>query len=340
MCPPILPKGSLVSQPVDAVQWRKMNNTVLGEMELAAIRQWLTILGIQSLAEWDILVFLRHHPFTVLDTEQVLKLSGYDSEQITTALFNLQELGLLQVLRISPTRCGYLQILPKEPRRIRAFHHLKTRVDGRSVRLALRKELHSQASPMRQSTSSYSAVAFGGSAGMLPALTEVLHLLPMDTGMAFIVIQHIAPRSILSELISYETAMPVMQIEDGMPLQPNQVFVIPPNSNLTIAKGTFCIAPRTQDEIGRHRSIDLFFTSLAEECGTSAISVILSGMSDDGVIGTAAVKKAGGVTIVQCADTAIAPDLPRNVIDDGRVDFVKTPHAIAQLLLQLSLGTA
>jgi two-component system CheB/CheR fusion protein len=142
--------------------------------------------------------------------------------------------------------------------------------------------------------------------------------------------------SLLPEILSRVTAMPVAQIEEDMSIKPNRVFVIPPNSDLTIKSGLLHLAGRTLDRFQRHRSIDTFLISLANDRRSAAISVILSGMNNDGIMGTAAIKKGGGITIAQRVDTALEPTLPRNVITDGWVDFVESPQGIAQLLLQFS----
>src|SRR5262249_20960094 len=95
------------------------------------------------------------------------------------------------------------------------------------------------------------------------------------------------------------------------------------------------LAPRSLDERGRHRSIDIFLNSMANERAITGISIILSGMDSDGIIGTAAIKGSGCVTIVQRPDTASHPDLPLHVIADGCVDFIRSPEEIAELLIQL-----
>lgn len=100
--------------------------------------------------------------------------------------------------------------------------------------------------------------------------------------------------------------------------------------------GLFHVADRTLDRFRRHRSIDTFLISLAKDRRSAAISVILSGMDNDGLMGTAAIKKGGGITVAQRVDTAEEPALPRNVISDGWVDFVESPQKIAQLLVQFS----
>lgn len=130
--------------------------------------------------------------------------------------------------------------------------------------------------------------------------------------------------------------MPVAPIEEGMSIQPDRVFVTPPNSDLTTKGGFLHLADRALDQFRRHRSIDTFLISLANDRRIGAISVILSGMDSDGLMGTAAIKKGGGITMAQRVDTASEPALPRSVITDGLVDFVESPPEIARLLVQFS----
>ncbi len=129
--------------------------------------------------------------------------------------------------------------------------------------------------------------------------------LPADTGLAIVFIQHLDPNhhSMLAEILARATAMPVSEAADGMPVEANHVYVIPANVDLTIAHGRLKLAPRTQTP-GSHMPIDRFLRSLAGECGSRAIGVILSGAGSDGSAGVEAVKAAGGVNFAQDAATA------------------------------------
>src|SRR5207344_3464154 len=126
----------------------------------------------------------------------------------------------------------------------------------------------------------------GASAGGLEAFTQLLEALPDDTGMAFVLVQHLAPRheSALPALLGPVSGMRVEQAREGLRPQPNHVYVIPPNSQLTIGRGKLHLAPRP-DGPAQHTPIDSFFRSLAEECGSRAIGVILSGTASDGSMG-------------------------------------------------------
>ncbi|MGH7967774.1 MAG: chemotaxis protein CheB, partial [Limisphaerales bacterium] len=138
------------------------------------------------------------------------------------------------------------------------------------------------------------------SAGGLEAFAELLHNLPADTGIAFVLVQHLDPthESILSEILSKSTPVAVRQVANNTRLEPNQVYVIPPNAKMSIVKGVIKLltGPR---KAGEQHSIDHFLQSLAEERGPQAIGVILSGSGSDGTLGLKAIKSAGGITFAQ-----------------------------------------
>jgi two-component system CheB/CheR fusion protein len=119
--------------------------------------------------------------------------------------------------------------------------------------------------------------------------------------MAFVLIQHLAPHqeSLLTVILSRATQMPVSQVQDGMAVEPNQVYVIPPNTKMTISQGVLKLAPRGEGR-GLFMTVDAFFLSLAEERGNKAIAVVLSGGDSDGSQGLEAIEAAGGITFAQC----------------------------------------
>jgi len=168
--------------------------------------------------------------------------------------------------------------------------------------------------------------AIGASAGGIEALTELLRALPTNTGMAFVLIQHLDPKhhSILSELLAKETSMQVREVSDKMPLQPNHVYVIPPNATMSISQRVLQIAPREQTR-GLHMSIDHFMRSLANEEGSKAIGVILSGSGSDGPLGMAEIQAQGRMTFAQDAASAKYDSMPRSAIASGCVDYVLAP---------------
>jgi two-component system CheB/CheR fusion protein len=183
----------------------------------------------------------------------------------------------------------------------------------------------------------FPVVAVGASAGGLAAFTELLKALPAKSGMAFVLIQHLEPKheSALTLLLSKTTSMPVVEVSDGMVVEPNCVYVIPPNKNMTIRQGTLRLAPRS-DGSGLQRPIDDFSVALAEEQGDAAIGVALSGTGSDGTYGLKAIKAAGGVTFAQDPKSAQWPAMPDSAITAGSVDFVLTPKRIAAELTRVS----
>jgi two-component system CheB/CheR fusion protein len=175
-------------------------------------------------------------------------------------------------------------------------------------------------------------VGIGASAGGLEAFTELLERLPGDTGMAFVLVQHLDPthQSILADLLSRTTALPVREAQNDMPLEPNHVYVIPPNTTMTVA-GEVLKLVEAKREGGAHHSIDLFLESLARDRGLQAIGVILSGTASDGTLGLEAIKNEGGITFAQDG-SAKYDSMPRSAIASGCVDFVLPPQKIAEEL--------
>lgn len=176
-------------------------------------------------------------------------------------------------------------------------------------------------------------VAFGASAGGLEAFSELLEHLPNDTGMSFVHIQHLDPNheSLLAELLGKKTSMPVTAVKDGTPVEPNHVYVLPPNTDMTISNRTLHLQPRTVP----HMPVDTFFRSMAQELGSKAIGVILSGTATDGTLGVKAIKAEGGITFAQDERTAKHDPMPRSAIASGCVDFVLPPEGIARELVRL-----
>ncbi len=183
----------------------------------------------------------------------------------------------------------------------------------------------------------FPVVGIGASAGGLEAFTQILNNLPTNTGMAFVMIQHMPPEqeSVLSVILGRATQMPVHEVLDGMAVAPNQVYVIPPNASMTIDQGVLKLNPRPTKN-GIFMSIDTFLLSLAEDRGNKAVAVVLSGGDSDGARGVEAIKAAGGVTFAQCQDTAQIDSMPNTAIATGQVDFILPPDKIAQKLAEIS----
>lgn len=166
---------------------------------------------------------------------------------------------------------------------------------------------------------------------------QLLQSLPPTPGLAFVLVQHLDPthESALSSLLSRTTAMPVTEAKHNLRLEPNRVYVIPPNKVIDIADGRLKVSPRkTTKDV--HMPIDHFLESLAEEEGPRAIGVILSGNGSDGTRGLRAIKAAGGITFTQDEKSAKYPSMPASASAAGCVDFVLTPNRIAQELVGIA----
>ncbi|PSB29147.1 CheR family methyltransferase [Chlorogloea sp. CCALA 695] len=181
-------------------------------------------------------------------------------------------------------------------------------------------------------------VGIAASAGGLEAFIDLLTYLPVDTGMAFALIQHLAPdhKSLLTEILAKKTKMPVSEVVDGVMVEPNHVYIIAPNTTMILAQGRLRLAPRERVE-GKYMPGDAFFTSLAAEQGSKAIAVILSGGDGDGSLALTHIKAAGGVTFAQCNGTAKFDSMPNTAVATGNVDFILPPQEIAEEIAKLSI---
>jgi two-component system CheB/CheR fusion protein len=176
-------------------------------------------------------------------------------------------------------------------------------------------------------------VAFGASAGGLEAFAEILKELPPDLGAAVVLILHLAPdhESVVSELLSRWTSMPVNVAVEGTAVERNHIYVIPPDRRMTLAAGALQLEPRA----GLYHPIDYFFRSLAKELGSRAIAVILSGMATDGTLGAAAIQGEGGVVLAQLPESAKHESMPRSAIEAGYVDAALRPAELAAEVARL-----
>jgi two-component system CheB/CheR fusion protein len=180
-------------------------------------------------------------------------------------------------------------------------------------------------------------VAIGASAGGVEALTDLMNHLAPDTGMAFVLVQHLDPKhhSILTELLARKTAMSVTEVSDGLVVEPNHVYVIPPNATMSISDHTLRLSPREESR-GVHMSVDHFMRALAEQMGNRAIGVILSGSGSDGTLGMAEIQAHGGVTFAQDEVSAKYDGMPRSAVVAGCVDYVLPPKEIAKELERIA----
>jgi two-component system, chemotaxis family, CheB/CheR fusion protein len=186
-------------------------------------------------------------------------------------------------------------------------------------------------------TAAFPIVGIGASAGGLEAFTQLFQLIPVATGLAFVLVQHLDPthESMLPELLSRVTKMPVQQVRAGMVVESNRIYVAPPNVSMTMYGMTLKLASRSQTH-GLHMPIDHFFRSLAQEHGSRAIGIILSGAGSDGALGLAEIMEQGGITFVQDERTAKFPGMPHSAIMNGGIDFILPPAGIAQELARVA----
>src|SRR6266849_1067808 len=184
---------------------------------------------------------------------------------------------------------------------------------------------------------SFPVVGIGASAGGLEAFTQLLKALPADTGMAFILIQHLDPAhsSFLSQALGKTTSMKVVQVESGMRVEPDHVYVIPPNADVALAGDELVLVERGPPA-QPHLPVDSFLRSLAHERGSQAIGVVLSGTASDGTAGLRAIKGEHGITLVQDPQSAKFSGMPQSAIDAGVVDYTLPLPLLAEELVRLS----
>src|SRR5687767_9358161 len=214
--------------------------------------------------------------------------------------------------------------------------HSVSRSDGNGAPTAGRPGGDPNAPVVPAESGGLPIVGVGASAGGLEAFTQMLRALPVDTGMAFVLVQHLSPDrpSMLSDILSRATALPVTEVGDEPRVEPNHVYVIPPDCDMVIAKGLLKLVPREKTR-GQHRPIDHFFHSLAIDQGHRAIGVILSGTGNDGTLGLREIKAAGGITFAQ-DDSAQHHGMPTSAVASGCVDLVMAPGAIAAEMARIA----
>ncbi|HBA85008.1 MAG TPA: chemotaxis protein CheB [Verrucomicrobia bacterium] len=191
-----------------------------------------------------------------------------------------------------------------------------------------------QEKPAPYSSDSFPIVGIGASAGGLEALEQFLGHVPADSGMAFVIVQHLDPtrKGIMPELLQRVTSLKVLQVKDRTRVQPNFVYVIPPNKDMSILKGHLYLLSPTEPR-GLRLPIDYFFRSLAQDRQDLSVGVILSGMGSDGTLGLRAIKEKAGVVLVQEPATAKYDSMPRSAIDAGLADIVAPADALPEKIL-------
>ena len=178
-------------------------------------------------------------------------------------------------------------------------------------------------------------IGIGASAGGLVALEEFFKHVPLNSGAAFLVVQHLEPtqKAMLAELLQRVTQMPVREAENGKTIEPNCVYVIPPNTELSLSNGQLHL-DKPSEPRGLRMPINVLFSSLARAQGDRAVAVVLSGMGSDGTLGLQAVKALGGLMVVQQPDTAQFDSMPASAIASGCVDIIAPPAALPGLIFK------
>jgi two-component system CheB/CheR fusion protein len=178
-------------------------------------------------------------------------------------------------------------------------------------------------------------VGIGASAGGLDPLVRFFDTLPGETGMAFVIVQHLSPdfKSLMDELLGRHTPLPIQLVEDGMPVEADHVYLIPPRKEMIISRGRLLLSERDrQQELTL--PIDVFFRSLAQDCGPRAIAIVLSGGGSDGSRGICHVHAAGGLVLAQDLGSAQFNGMPRAAIETGVVDHTLPPQEMPRVLLE------
>ena len=191
----------------------------------------------------------------------------------------------------------------------------------------------------RKAASTNRTVGLGASAGGLVAIEQFLSEVPEGSGLSYVVVQHLDPtrKALLVELLQRSTHMRVVEAAEGMCLERNVVYVIPPNKDLTVVDGVLRLAPPAQPR-GLRLPVDLLFSSLARDQGERAIGVVLSGMGSDGSLGLQAIKAQGGLTLVQSPESAQFDSMPKSAIATRCVDIVGAASDLPAHILRVTIA--
>ena len=183
--------------------------------------------------------------------------------------------------------------------------------------------------------SSSIVIGIGASAGGLEALQQFFSYMPPNSGLSFVVVQHLSPdyKSLMADILGKHTEMSVCQAENHMAVEPDTVYLIPPKKYMTIKDGRLILSEAPGS---LNHPIDAFFASLAAEKREHSIAVVLSGTGSDGTNGVKMVKEHGGLVIAQAPESAKFDGMPRSAINTGLADFVLSPEEIAEEILNFS----
>ena len=181
----------------------------------------------------------------------------------------------------------------------------------------------------------FPVVCVGGSAGGSIAYVQLLRHLPVETGAAIVVVNHIRTFATLHDILPHSTKLPVELITEGLPIQPNRVFIVPANRDLRLLGGMFRLRPISKPK-GWPDVITIFLRSLAQNWGGKLVAVIVSGLDADGAEALREIKEAGGITIAQAPDTAEWSDMPASAIKTGYIDHILPIEDIARKIAQIA----
>ena len=179
-------------------------------------------------------------------------------------------------------------------------------------------------------------VCLGGSAGGSAAYVQLLKHLPPETGAAIVIVNHLKKTAAtLHKILPHHTRMPVDVITESLPVQPNHVFIIPSNRDLSLLDGEFRIKPLSKPK-GWPDVITRFLRSLAQNWDGKLVAVIVSGLDADGAEALRSIKEAGGITFAQTPDTAEWSDMPESAIKTGYIDYILPAEDIARKIAQIA----
>lgn len=197
------------------------------------------------------------------------------------------------------------------------------------------ERVQSEEGPEESQATSFPIVGVGASAGGLESLERMFRSMPVETGMAFVVIQHLSPdfKSLMDELLARYTEIPIFRAEDGMPVRPNSIYLIPPKKEMIISGRKLLLTDKDPQQ-ALTMPIDRFFRSLAQDAGRYAIGVILSGSGSDGSRGVRDIHLAGGLILCESEETAKFDGMPLATLGTGDVDGVMAPEEIPQALVK------
>ena len=188
------------------------------------------------------------------------------------------------------------------------------------------------------SSNKFPVVGIGASAGGLDAFKTLLKAIPEDSGMAYVLVQHLDPthESMLPEILRKVTKVPVLEISDDIKVKPDHIYILPSNKMLVANDGVLQLSPRITKKYERNLPIDLFFTSLAEVHQSHAIGVVLSGTATDGTLGLKAIKEKGGLTFAQDGASSAYDGMPTSAVLAGVVDYILSPDKIPEKVIELT----